>query len=180
MNKTHLISLSAACAVVVLASFMPWITFRATIDFGSAFQGQMESMRQFMEQQMTASGWNGNVSLMGITLPNWIVPIGAAAVAFLAWFRATGTWETPRGVGIAIAVLCMIHLGILLLVAVMNSDSTRLGFGSLLAALASGGMLALTIFGREEEEERWEPVRYSGSPTPNFGPRPGRVEPHMD
>lgn len=178
MNKTHLISLSAACAVVVLASFMPWITFRANFDFGPDFQGQFESMRQFMEQQMTATGWTGNVTLVGITLPNWIVPIAAGAVAFLAWFRATGTWETPRGVGIALGLLCVIHLAVLVLVAVMNSESARLGFGALLAAMASGGMLGLTIFGREEDQ--WEPVRTSRGPIPDFVGRPGRVEPHMD
>ncbi len=161
----------------MVASFLPWVTFRANIDFGGAFEGDMRGMQQFMEQAMTINGWNGHITLLGLTLPTWMVPIAAAAVAMLAWLRSADIWETPRWVGIALATFCILHLGVLLVVVGANQQSVRLGFGSILAAMASLGMLGLTIFGREQS---YEPVRMSSHGMPDVGRPLGRVEPHMD
>ena len=173
MSKTHLISLSAACAVVVFASFLPWVTFRANISFA----GDMPGMQEFLDQTMTINGWEGHITLFGLTLPTWMVPIAAAVVAMLAWLRSADIWESSRGIGIALAVFCILHLGVLLVVVGANQQSVRLGFGSILAAMASLGMLGLTIFGREQS---YEPVRMSSHGMPDVGRPLGRVEPHMD
>ncbi len=173
MSKANLISLSAACAIVVVASFLPWVTFRTNI----TFSGNMPGMQEFLDQTMTINAWDGHITLFGLTLPSWMVPIAAASVALLAWFRSAGIWEGSRGIGIALAVSCILHLGVLLVVVGANPQSTRLGFGSILAALASLAMLALAILGRQQS---YEPVRMSSHAMPDVGVPLGRVEPHMD
>lgn len=171
VSKTSFVSLIVACVVVVVASFLPWITFKTI-----SFQGNMPGMQEFLDQAMTINAWEGHIRLFGLTLPSWMVPIAAGAVAMLALLRSAEVWETPRGIGIALATFCVLHLGVLLFVIATNPQSTRIGLGAMLAALGSLAMLGLTIFGREQ---RYEPVRMSYQPVADMGPLP-RVEPHMD
>ena len=159
MNKILLIALFFASGFVLLGSFLPWLSFRTDIPLD--LPGDYSEMQAFMKQAMTITGWRGNVTLFGITMPNWLVPIAAVLVALTTAGRATGTWDAPRGLSIGLAVFCTVHLGTLLLVSGANLEATRLGFGAILGMFGSLGMLGLTIFLREEEEIE---VAFTGAP----------------
>jgi hypothetical protein len=150
LNKILLIALFFASGFVLLGSFLPWLTFKTSLP--TEFTADFKEAKAFMDHFLTLTGWNGEVTLLGITLPNWMVPIAAIFVALTTAGRATGTWDAPRKLSIGLAVFCTIHLGTLLFVAAANSESTRLGFGAILGMFGSLGMLGLTIFLREDEE----------------------------
>lgn len=151
MNKILLVALFFASGFVFLGSFLPWLSFKAQLPADIPFDP--DAMKAFVAEVMTATGWKGDVSLFGITIPNWMVPVAAIFVSLTTAFRCAGTWNTPRGLSIGLAVFCTVHLGTLLVVAVGNSETTRLGFGAILGMIGSLGMLGLTIFIREDEIE---------------------------
>ncbi len=150
MNKILLIALFVASGFVLLGSFLPWLSFKTTIP--TEFSADFKEAKAFMDQFFTINGWRGEVTLFGITLPNWLVPIAAILVALTTAGRATGNWDAPRKLSIGLAVFCTLHLGTVLFVAGANSESTRLGFGAILGMFGSLGMLGLTIFLREDDQ----------------------------
>lgn len=174
MKPLHLHLLTAACALVLLASFLTWMSFRFAP--GLALDAGNEPMARAIEQSLSATGWRGQITILGITLPNWMIPVAAAAIASLAWLRATSAWETPRWIGIGLASLCVAHLATLIAVVGANSEIVRLGPGALLAALGSVAMLGLAIFA-SEPEPAWSAVEIGPSPP---GAPLGRVQPYLD
>jgi tRNA A-37 threonylcarbamoyl transferase component Bud32 len=59
-----------ACAVVVMASFMKWVTSYRTIQ---------------------ATAWNSSLRLGEMEFPNWLVAMAALGIAALTWLRQNGT-----------------------------------------------------------------------------------------
>ena len=67
--------LLTASVILFASSFLTWVQFRPQLPPG--FDQQM--MTPEMMAMMTATGWRGNVSLAGLTIPNWVVPVMAFA-----------------------------------------------------------------------------------------------------
>ena len=126
--------LSVAAALVFAAAFMPWGEIRhAEISFGDG--------GVFGGLSFTVTGWNGSVTLVGLTLPNWLVVLAAGGVALVGWLRASGA-GSPAFVPIGVAGYGLLH-SLFALVALAGSDRSSAGVGSLLTAAAFAGMLVL-------------------------------------
>ncbi len=171
MRGIPAVLLIVACAILALASFLPWAQFKPQMPAGF----DLASMDEFMRSAMTATGWNGNVSLLGITVPNWFVPILAFAIIGMTLMRGADIWDAPNGLSIAAAAYCLAHLTLLIAVVVANGSQVRLGFGVLLAELAAVFALGIAIFGRSSDS--YEPAHPSRQ---QFHPaaRPGRPMMH--
>lgn len=169
MKGNPTVLLLVACAAVVLSAFMPWIRFVPQLPPGFDMQG----MDGFMAEAMTATGWRGDVSLAGVTAPNWFVPIFAIAIAAVTLMKEADMWDAPRAVSISLAGYCTAHLGFLIvLVALIGGSKASIAFGAPLGLLASLGALGLMIFGQREEEYETVPPRsqFEAYGAPRRGP----------
>jgi hypothetical protein len=142
MKIGYLYALSAFCGLMLLACFLPWLSFRIP-----GMVGPTEA--QLMNAMLTLNGFHGQVTLFGLTLPNWLVVVATLAAGILAWLRTSGAVESPPAVGIALSAYCAAHFGILIVVALGNPETCRIGFGALVGTLAALGMLVASILGKE-------------------------------
>ena len=116
MNKPAPVGIIIFAVVIVIASFMPWGTLHTTV--GGMFGGSPVSgspfsdMSPFGDMQIThtANAWNGNITLAGMTIPNWLTVLIAAAIAVFASLKAYEVWRAPRGVNILLALYGTLHL----------------------------------------------------------------------
>ncbi len=146
-DKKVAIGVSLAAAFIFAAAFMPWGEIRATPEVQSPFgDGGPFGGGLFGDMQitLTITGWNGNVTLGGLKLPNWLAVLAAACVAAASWLRAMGVWTAPSFVPFTFAGYGLLHAGFAL-VALMGSDQGSAGLGSLLTALAFVGMLVVLV-----------------------------------
>jgi hypothetical protein len=139
---------SVATVLVFAAAFMPWGVIRGTPS-ASSFNGpagEFFGSNPFggMTVTLTVTGWNGTVTLAGISLPNWTVVLLAAAVTALAWLVVTDAWQPPRYLGPALAVLGLLQVLLTLLV-LAGSEKSSLGIG-ILATAVGLGILTFTSF----------------------------------
>jgi len=144
---------------------MTWIQFRPQLPAG------MDS--QLMDAEMLAmfcaTGWNGDISLAGLTVPNWFVPILSIALAGFALMRAADVFEAPRGLVIAFATYCMVHLGFLTVIVVIAGGDARLGLGAMLGVLASIAAFVASLMRDESAQEASDPVRVSTGGNGGYG-----------
>jgi hypothetical protein len=141
MKTGYLYALTAFCGLMLLACFLPWLSFKI-LAVGAEHV-------QFATSFLTLNGFHGQVTLFGLTLPNWLVVVATVAVGILAWLRASGAVASPPVVGIVLSVYCLAHFGILLVVGLGNPEQCRLGFGALVGIFAAAGMLITSILGKE-------------------------------
>jgi len=143
-EKTLAINVTVAAAVVFVASFLPWGTFRGApaFPFGN-------SPLAGMELSVTSSAWNGSISAPGLGLPNWLVVVAALAVAATAWLKATAAWVPPAALPMALAAYGFLHAS-WWIVAVGVAGKASVGVGSLLTGLAFTGMLVALVRRRRE------------------------------
>ena len=126
MTKTELpLKLFACCFVIFVAAFMPW----GSVGFGSLpFFGANVNLSQ------TINGWNGNVSLLRILIPNWIVVAIAAALAVIGWLRVNGTEVQPK-TSFYLALYGALHSGVFVS-SMIFGGGVQVGIGSI-ATLAA-------------------------------------------
>lgn len=126
MNKPQLpLKLFACCFVIFVAAFMPW----GSVGFGSLpFFGANVDLSQ------TITGWNGNISLLHIMIPNWIVVAIAAVLAVIGWLRANGTDVQPKVI-YRLAFYGALHSGVFVF-SMLSGHGVQVGIGSL-ATLAA-------------------------------------------
>ncbi len=149
MKTGHLIALTAACAVVLFGSLMSWVTFKAQLPLGINGE-QAELLRQAMDavrEELTINGWSGHLTLFGLTLPNWLVPVTAIAATGTAWARATDTWDTSPKVSVVLSAYGVAHLGILVVVLLANPGQTNIGLGTVVSLLGALGALVFSVLG---------------------------------
>ncbi|MDA1214418.1 MAG: hypothetical protein O2955_18065, partial [Planctomycetota bacterium] len=130
-RKDWPIGVFIAAAVVVMASFMPWVTLKQSLPFGNLFLGGMP----MNVSPPSPNAWNSNVTFMAITVPNWFV-VGIACLAgFATWASTAGRWNAPRGLLLGLPIYGLCHTAFVI-VMIATSNGTGLGFGLLLAFLA--------------------------------------------
>lgn len=138
-----------ACGLAVLAAFLPWITLQGTFHVTStSVQGAPLGVSQSLADAfaktlgpmiITANGWNGNVSLIGIPLPTWLVPAAALFVAALALMGLAPNTRVPRGLPL---FFCCFGLMQLILLGAISVASGQDGKGT----LEAGWYVALFAF----------------------------------
>ena len=162
MKQTAPVGIIVCAAVIFVAAFMPWGSFRASIP--SPFQGMRlptspfgPSSPTFGSRQVNVAinGWRGNVKFMGITTPNWMVVVAAAAVAGMALLKAYGLWDAPPLAGILLCVYGVLQLG---LTVVVLATKGNLGIGILISLVCFIVLLMLTA-----KETGWRPALASAT-----------------
>jgi len=155
-SKNSAIGVTIASVLIFTAAFMPWGEIRATPTLNSPFGGGFpfgDSPFSGMTMTITITGWNGNITLGGLTLPNWLVVLAAAGVATLCWLKAATVWDAPRAVLFALAGYGLLHAGFALLV-LMSSGKGSAGIGSLLTALAFIAILVILVRQGSRSDDR--------------------------
>ncbi|MFH1037760.1 MAG: hypothetical protein V1789_03710 [PVC group bacterium] len=124
--------------VVLIASFMPWGSFKSTVR--SPFGGGS----QFSNIQITSTinGWNGSLTLLGITIPNWLVVVVALAVTVMAVCRQLKNMNVPPLLSILFSAYGLVHCGVS--VSILGTKGT-LGIGSLLSLAGFVSLIILSI-----------------------------------
>ena len=143
-----------------------------------------------MKEALTVNGWQGHVSLFGLTLPNWLVPMTALGAAGSAWARARDTWDASPKLILGLAAYGAVHLVILFVVLLANPGQVGIGAGaviSLLGSLTAFGVAVLVVLsgGDTQPVATATPRRQAfstlsptpGYPTPSQGAYPAPSQP---
>jgi len=133
------IGVTVAAVVVFLASFLPWGAFRGTpsLPFSPGFLPAVE-------MTFTLTGWNGSINVLGVTLPNWLVVVAAAAAASFCWLKDLRLWEAPRHSPCVAAGYGLFH-AIWTAIALIGSGKGSIGIGLLATLLAFAGMIVAFV-----------------------------------
>jgi hypothetical protein len=146
-NKNFAIGVTIAAVLIFAASFMPWGQIQATPTFNMQFGENSLFADKFfsgVEITMTMTGWNGSITLGGLSIPHWLVVLVSAGVAVLCWLKATSVWVAPQVVFFLLAAYGLVHAGIAL-IALMASGKGSPGIGLFLTILAFIGMLLILV-----------------------------------
>ncbi|MGO9111567.1 MAG: hypothetical protein ACLP9L_20270 [Thermoguttaceae bacterium] len=141
------IGVTIASVLIFAAAFMPWGEINAIPTINSPFGGSFPipgNPFPGMNLTITITGWNGSITVGGLSLPNWLVVLASAGVATLCWLKATSVWDAPVAVLFALAGYGLLHIGVALLT-LMGSGKSSAGVGSLLTALAFIGIIAILV-----------------------------------
>src|SRR5215472_10363747 len=98
IDKNLAIGVTLAAVVIFAASFMPWGTIRGTATLNLPFLPKGTEVPDLfggMEVVVTVTGWNGNMLLGRLELPNWLVVVAGIGVASLCWLKVTSVWAAP-------------------------------------------------------------------------------------
>jgi hypothetical protein len=85
------------------------------------------------------TGWNGSVNLGGLSVPNWLVVLLAAAVAGISWAIVTRSWQPPRFLSPVLAILGLLQI-VATMIVFMSSGRASIGIGILTTLI---GFIAL-------------------------------------
>jgi hypothetical protein len=143
IDKNVVIGVTIAAVVVFAASFMPWGEVRGTATVNLPFMPKGADAPDLfggMEFVATVTGWNGNMNLGRLKLPNWLVVLAAVSVAALCWLKATSLWAAPPALLFGLAIYGLFHSGDIL-VWLLTSEKSSAGVGSFLTVIAFVGML---------------------------------------
>jgi hypothetical protein len=136
------VGLLIACGVVVVASFLPWGSVPARFNFGD-MKIPFGDFAPFGNMMLTITGWNGHLSLAGLTMPNWVVVVGALAVAAFHGLAAASVWSAHPLVNPAIAAYGLLHVLALAAILLANKGGINVGLVATLAAYAT--ILAILV-----------------------------------
>lgn len=130
----------ATVAVLITAS-LPWGVIsgagdlRTTGDAGAALRAS-EDLLRITGVTITISGWEGYLTLAGIKLPNFLVPIAALLATAVLWARAMGVRAgLPRAIPIGLVGFGLLH-GAITMFAYVVADGGSLRIGLPLCQVA--------------------------------------------
>lgn len=148
-----------ACVVGLIASFLPWGSLRL-----SGFDGRSVTV--------TLNAWNGNLSLLGFTIPNWLVTISVLAIGAMVLLREAGIWGAPRAIYIGLPVYCVGHMALYLVILGAQGTQARIGFGTFLMLLVGVALVVMMIASVFADRDRQRTVSIREAVTnPGWGPR---------
>lgn len=133
--RHQVIGVFLAADAVLVSAFLPWGTIEAKPAISGLPFPVPSSPFGDMTMRLTLTGWSGNMTLSGVTVPNWFTVILAFAAAGLAVLGATEVWSPPRWLPSVLASLGWIQVAGTLFV-LMGGRAGSVGIG-VLAALAS-------------------------------------------
>ena len=117
-------ALFAWCFIIFVAAFMPWgKSGFIVLPISGATLSQI------------ATGWTGHISVIGILIPNWVVVVIAAAIAFIGWLRANSV-EVKPNLSLWLTLYGLIHTIIFLYSAITFRGTPQLGIGSIITVIA--------------------------------------------
>ena len=119
-------------ALVGVASFLTWGTIRPT-SFSGFPGGFADAI--FGGISISVTAWTGNLTLAGLSLPNWLPVVAAAGAVAIVYARAAGAQMSPLAPTLLL-IYALIHVALFGLI-VVGSGNGSLGIGTLamLAAL---------------------------------------------
>lgn len=144
-NTKLAIGVSIAAVLVFAAAFLPWGEIRAAPQLRAPFGGDFPfpgGMFEGMQMTLTITGWNGNITLVGLKLPNWLVVLAAGGVTALCWLKASSVWDAPPAVSFVVAAYGLLHAGFALVVLILASEGSP-GVGVILTGLAFIAILVI-------------------------------------
>ena len=149
MVKNCAIGVTIASVLIFAAAFMPWgeISAIPAINSNSPFGGSFPfpgNPFPRMNLTITITGWNGSISLGGLSLPNWLVVLASAGVATLCWLKVASVWDAPSALLFALAGYGLLHTGVALFT-LMGSGKSSAGVGSFVTALAFIGIVVILV-----------------------------------
>jgi hypothetical protein len=152
IDKKLAIGVTIAAVVIFAASFMPWGTIRFRVGRGPAtlnlpLKGTDDPLPDevaSVEFGVRVTGWNGNMLLGCLELPNWLVVVAAIGVATLCWLKVTSVWAAPPALLFGLAGYGLFHAGDIL-VWLLTSDKRSAGVGSFLTVIGSAGILVALV-----------------------------------
>jgi hypothetical protein len=124
------VGLLAACAVVVVASFLPWGSIPATVNFGD----MPLPIPIFNDVRLTVTAWNGHLTLPGVKLPNWLVVVGAVAIAAFHSLAVSSVWRAHPLVSVGLAAYGVLHPLALAVSLLGNKGTIEIGLIATLTA----------------------------------------------
>ncbi len=134
MTKRDLpVGLFGWCFVILVAAFMPWAT--------------SPLFSVFAPVSAVVTGWTGNITLLGIVIPNWLSVALAAALAGIGWFRANST-EIAKKTDFWLALVGTLHSSFFVF-SVFTGRGAQLGLGAIATLVAF-----VAIFRRIRKEEK--------------------------
>ena len=152
MNNKNPIGFLICSGIVFIASFMPWGSFATSTGnmFNSAFGSNSPFGNSgfhgspFGNTQMSISinGWNGNCTLLGVIIPNWILVVIAISISLFAFLKAKEIWEAHSSVNVLLSVYGIIHVGTVFLIFLSKGS---IGIGSIATIGAFIGFLLLSF-----------------------------------
>ena len=127
------VGLLIACAAVVVASFLPWGSVPAAVNFGD-MKLPFGDFAPFGPLTLTVTGWNGHLNVGGLTMPNWVVVVGAVVIAAFHGLAAAGVWTAHPLVNLLIAGYGILHVVALGLILLANKGGINVGLIATMAA----------------------------------------------
>lgn len=119
----HTVTIGIAAAVVLVASFMAWGHINV-----ASMGGGFPLFPGGGSMSVNVNAWNGNVTLLGLTLPNWLTVFAAAGAIALSWMRSTGAWTGHSAVQLGCGIYGLLHSGLAVIV-FLGSSEASLGIG---------------------------------------------------
>ncbi len=119
---------------------MPWGALPVT-SMSGPLGAMFGSLGSFMGQpiMLTLTGWQGSLTLAGVSLPNWLAVVAGVCAGALGFARISGTAPVKRAVPIALAAYALAHVSLLML---MLTSGGSVGAGAL---LTEGALIAMLI-----------------------------------
>ncbi len=150
MESKSPVGVIVSAVVIFVASFLPWGSFEATPDFGSAGEALGEAFGEafpFQNMKMTfdLTGWYGELTLLGMKLPNWLAVISGLSVGVLAVLGACSVFRVHPAVNIGLCGYGLFHSGFLSIIFLLNSGEASIGVGALITVASFVTMLVLLL-----------------------------------
>ncbi len=127
-------------ACILVASFLSWGTIAPT-SFSGFPGGLLGGLTDgfFGGISISVNAWSGNVTLMGLQLPNWLPIVAAVGATGAAYARSTGT-QLPAILPLALLIYALIHVALFGFI-VLGSGRGSLGIGTIAMFFALAALL---------------------------------------
>ena len=129
-NKTFPLGVMITSGLMLLSCWMPWAIFSAKPHFSSQVPSEfLLGMPAMGPIEVTINGWNGSLTLLGVTSPNWVTACCAGVIAILSLVGFKGSVHVPGTIPLLLALYGLLHTGVVLVTMIGQS----LGIGIILA-----------------------------------------------
>jgi hypothetical protein len=145
MEKKAPVGIIVWTVALVVGSFLPWGTLRGSMTFNlpDIHPAAMRAFRSLPMMSIPINGWKGQVTLVGVELPNWLPVICGVAVGVFGLLAAASVWKAPPAASIVLSSYGIVHMGFVLAVFIKSSSSV--GIGLLVSVASFIALLMLSV-----------------------------------
>jgi hypothetical protein len=135
------------CSLVVFAaSFISWGSLKSALEWPFSLSVQGQDINPLDVLQFTATinidGWNGSLTALGVTSPNYMVAIAALSILIITIMRTGFDIKSPPLVGLLLSLYGVIHCGLLTVILGTNGN---IGIGVLISLGAFIDLVVISI-----------------------------------